>query len=560
MSALPRRAALIAAVCGVGVLMVSAATAAHREAGTVAASTTMVFGTETDPALLDPSLVSDGPSLRVTDQIFQSLVGFKLGTTNVVPKLATSWTTSKNGLAWTFQLRHGVKFSDGTAFDANAVCFNFNRWYSFPAPLQSNALSYYWSTVFGGFRNPAPGNPGPSASLYKGCKAHGKYSVSLLLTRRSSSFLAAIGLPNFGIASPTALKRYNADAGTVDATGVFHPTGTFATQNPVGTGPYILKSWTVGSKLELVPNPNYWGPKPSLTRVVFVPIGDTAARLQAFQSGEIQGFDGVNPADFATIKSNSKFKLLQRPPFSVGYIGINQSIPPMNNPLVRQALAYGVDRKTVATSFYAGQGTPANQFLPPALFGFAKKGVPDYSYNPTKSKQLLQQAGLSLPVKIDFWYPTNVSRPYMPDPARNFQAFSASLNDAGFNVVAHSAPWRPDYRAGVQAGKDQLFLFGWIADFGDPADFLNVHFGSKTAQFGFDNPTLFAMLAKADGEPNYAKRVADYQAASVYVMKFLPVVPYVWASSAVALDANVKGYVQGPIGPVNEPFANVSIG
>jgi peptide/nickel transport system substrate-binding protein len=538
----------------VGVLMAASAQGGKK------ATTTIVFGTEADPALMDPSLVSDGPSLRATDQIFESLVGFKLGGTAIVPELATKWSPSKSGLSWTFTLRKGVKFSDGTQFNAAAVCFNFNRWYSFPGPLQSDALSYYWNTVFGGFRNPAAGNPGPDKALYKGCKAHGSYSVSLLLTRRSSSFLSAIGLPNFGIASPAALQKYQADAGTVDATGVFHPTGTFATQNPVGTGPYTLESWSVGNKLVLAANPRYWGKKPKLQRVILQPIGDTAARLQALQTGEIQGMDGVNPADFGTIKSNSKLKLLQRAPFSVGYVGINQSIPPMDNPKVRQALAYGLDRQTVATAFYAGQGTPATQFLPPALFGFAKKGVPLYPYNPDKAKQLLQQAGQTLPVKVDFWYPTNVSRPYMPDPQRNFQAFQASLAKAGFNVVAHSAPWRPDYRAGVQAGKDQLFLFGWIADFADPADFLNVHFGSHTDQFGFNNPSLFSLLAKADAEPNYAKRVALYQQASVAVMKYLPVIPYVWASSAVALNKNVNGYVTGPIGPVNEPFANVSIG
>jgi len=524
------------------------------------ATTTIVFGTEADPTLLDPSLVSDGPSLRATDQIFESLVGFKLGGTTIVPELALNWKASKNGLAWTFNLRKGVKFSDGTAFNAAAVCFNFTRWFSFPAPLQSDALSYYWQTVFGGFRNPAAGNPGPDKSLYRGCKAHGLYSVSILLTRRSSSFLAAIGLPNFGIASPTALKKYQADAGTVDATGVFHPTGSFATQHPVGTGPYMLSSWQVGSKLELVANPNYWGPKPKLKRVIFRPIGDTAARLQALQTGEIQGMDGVNPADFGTIKGNNSLQLLKRQPFTVGYVGINQALPPMNNLKVRQALAYGLDRKTVATAFYAGQGTPANQFLPPALFGFAKKGVPAYPYDPDKAKQLLQQAGLTLPVKIDFWYPTNVSRPYMPDPARNFQAFQASLEKSGFNVVPHSAPWRPDYRGAVGVGKAQVFLLGWIADFADPADFLNVHFGSFTQQFGFNNPALFKLLAEADAEPNDDKRIALYQQASIQVMKFLPVVPYVWSSSGVALRSNVHGYVPGPIGPVNEPFAHVSIG
>jgi peptide/nickel transport system substrate-binding protein len=539
---------------GFGALLAAAAAFAARSA-----SDTIVFGTDADPALMDPSLVSDGPSLRATDQIFESLVGFKPGGTRIVPELALSWKPSKNGLSWTFKLRKNVKFSDGTAFNAAAVCTNFSRWYNFPGPLQNAALSYYWNTVFGGFAHPAQGSAGPDKSLYKGCKTHGQYSVSILLTRPSSSFLAAIGLPNFGIASPAALQKYDANGGTVDANGVFHPTGTFATRNPVGTGPYVLSSWTIGSKLELAPNPRYWGKKAILKRVIFRPIGDTAARLQALQTGELQGMDGVDPADYKTVQGNSKFKLLKRPTFSVGYVGINQSIAPMNKPLVRQALAYALDRKSVAT-FYAGNGQVANQFLPPALFGYAKKGVPTYTYNPTKAKQLLQQAGETLPVKVDFYYPTNVSRPYMPDPKRNAEAFGASMEKAGFQVTFHSSPWRPDYRAGVQAGKYQLFLFGWIADFADPADFLNVHFGQYTPQFGFRNQKLFTELQKADAESDEVKRTALYQQASIDVMKYMPVVPYVWAGSGVALDSNVKGYVPGPIGPVNEPFSLVSIG
>jgi peptide/nickel transport system substrate-binding protein len=522
------------------------------------AKDTLVYAGSADPALLDPSLVSDGESIRVARQIFEGLVGAKLGGTQIVPSLATSWSVSKNHLAWAFKLRKGVKFSDGTPFNAAAVCFNFTRWYHFPAPLQSASLSYYWNTVFLGFANPGPGNPGPDKSLYRGCKAHGQYSVSLILSRPSTSFLAAVGLPMFGIASPTALKKYDADAGTVDATGVFHPTGTFATQHPIGTGPYMLQSWTVGSKLTLVRNPNYWGTKAKLARIIIVPIGNGAARLQALQSGEVQAFDDVDPTQFGQI--TGKFKLYKRPPFTVGYIGINQSFPPMNNPLVRQALAYGINKAPVVKAFYGGVGTAANQFIPPSLFGYAKKGVPSYPYNPTKSKQLLQQAGLKLPVKVDFWYPTNVSRPYMPNPANNFQAFSADLAKAGFDVTPHSAPWRPDYRAGVQAGKDQLFLFGWISDFADPANFLNVHFGSETPQFGFKNPSLFALLAKADAESDLAKRTALYQQAGIQVMKFLPVIPYVWAGFGIAFDSNVKGFIPSPTGVINEALSTVYYG
>ena len=535
-----------------------AVAAAVASVGHNSASDTLVFGAASDPVIIDGPLVSDGESLRVIDQIFEGLVGLKPGSTVIVPKLAVSWQASKNGLIWSFKLRQNVKFQDSTPFNAQAVCANFDRWYSFPGPLQTDAVTYYWNTVFGGFKKPIQGSPGPDKSLYRGCKSVGKYTAKIILNRRSSSFLGALALTNFGMASPTALKKYQADAGTVDSDGVFHPTGTFGTKNPIGTGPYMLKSWKVGDKLEIDANPSYWGPKAKLKRIIFRAIADNAARLQALQTGEIQGYDLVAPQDIATVKGNSKLKTIDRPAFNVGYVGMNQAIPPMNNILVRQAVAYGLDRKSVVDAFYAGRGQTTDQFLPPLVVGYATKDVPQYPFNPTKSIALLKQAGLTPPVKIDFWYPTSVSRPYMPDPSRNFQAFSASLSKAGFQVVPHSAPWRPDYLGNVQSGKAQVFLLGWTGDFGDPANFLNVHFGSKTDQFGFDNPKLFDLLTRADSETNIAKRTALYQQASIDVMKFLPVVPYVHSKPALAFQKNVQGYVASPVSL--ESFATVSYG
>jgi peptide/nickel transport system substrate-binding protein len=519
---------------------------------------TLVFAGASDPVVIDGPLVSDGESLRVIDQIFEGLVGLKPGSTEIRPLLATSWSASKNGLIWTFRLRQGVKFQDGTPFNAAAVCFNFSRWYNFPGPLQSDAVTYYWNTVFGGFAKPAPGSPGPDKSLYHGCKAKGQYTVSIILNRRSSSFIGALALTNFGIASPTALQRYQADAGTVDSNGVFHPTGTFGTQHPIGTGPFMLKSWSVGNKLVLVRNPKYWGDKAKLDQVIIRPISDNAARLQALQSGEIQGYDLVDPADIGTIKSNKNLKTLDRPAFNVGYVGINQKFPLMRNPLVRQAIAYGLDRASVVKSFYGGRGVVANQFLPDQVVGFAKTGVPNYPYNPTKSKQLLQQAGLTLPVPIDFWYPTSVSRPYMPDPKRNAEAFGASLEKAGFKVTFHAAPWRPDYLGACQSGKCELFLLGWTGDFGDPANFLNVHFGAESDLFGFNNAALFSLLTRADAETNLSKREQLYQQASIMVMKYLPMVPYVHSRPALAFQRKVNGYVPSPVSL--EPFAPVTLG
>jgi peptide/nickel transport system substrate-binding protein len=514
-----------------------------------------VFGTERDPVALDPALSSSDPeAARVASQMFESLVDLAPGTTRVVPKLATSWKTSKNGLTWSFTLRRSVRFHDGTPLDAAAVCFNFERWYGFAGSLQRAA--YMWRRVFGGFRHPEWGIPGPADSLYRDCHAVGAHVVRLRLRHRSAAFLAALAYPAFGIASPTALRRYAADAGQADADGIFHPTGTYAIAHPTGTGPFMFKSWRRGTQLVLVRNPRYWGRQATLGRVVLRPIVDRLARLHALERGRIDGLDGPIVGEEATIRRNRALKIVERPSSNVGYVGINQSLPPMDNPLVRQAIAYGLDRAGVARSYYTGHGQVADQFLPPVLVGHAA-GVAKYTYDPAKSRALLRKAGLNLPVKVDFWYPTGISRPYMLDPRRNFETFAASLARAGFDVVPHSAPWTPDYVETVFGGKAQLFLLGWLADFQDPANFFDGQFDAYQPAFGFRDPKLFGLVRLADAEPNLTKRARLYRRASRMVMQRLPVVPYVYFKFPVVLRRDLTGFVPESGGPFDESFAGV---
>ena len=164
---------------------------------------TLVFGAEADPVVLDGALVSDGTSIRVLYQIYEGLTALKPGTSEVVPSLATSWDTSKDGLTWTFHLREGVKFHDGTPFNAEAVCANFDRWYNFPAAFQNANVSYYWQYGFGGgFAKPAEGSVGPADSLYKSCEAVDEKTVALHLNRPSSTVLSTLTLPALSIAIP----------------------------------------------------------------------------------------------------------------------------------------------------------------------------------------------------------------------------------------------------------------------------------------------------------------------------------------------------------------------
>jgi peptide/nickel transport system substrate-binding protein len=523
-----------------------------------AAKDTLVFGTGSDPTLLDPALVSDGESFRVTDQIFEGLTTLKSGTLIVRPSLATSWKVSKNGKTFTFTLRRNVKFHDGTPFNSAAVCFNFDRWYNFPAALQSDAASYYYNTVFAGFHHPATKDtPGPSKALYKSCRTAGPNTAIVTLNRPFGPFLGTLALDSFTMQSPTALKQYGADKGRVDGQGVFHSEGTYGTEHPTGTGPYMFDSWDVGNKLTIQRYDGYWGPKAITKTIIFRPISDNAARLQALQTGEIQGYDLVEPQDIATIRRSGSLKIISRPAFNVGYVTINQKVKPFDKLEVRQAVAYGLDRAAVVRGFYGGRGVVAKEFMPPSLLGYSNR-VPTYSYNPAKAKALLQKAGVKLPLQVDFWYPTDVSRPYMPDPQRNFQAFAASLNKSGFKVVPHSAPWRPDYVGRVNAGTaGALNLIGWTGDYGDADNFIGTFFRTPQTQWGFNNPKIFKLLESALVAVDPDRRVAIYEQANNEIMKFLPGVPYVHTSPALAFQKNVIGYVASPVG--NEPFSRVIV-
>jgi peptide/nickel transport system substrate-binding protein len=548
--------ALVAAGCGGDDDEASGDTNAASTEGGGASGGTLVFGTSSDPVVLDGALVSDGESLRVIDQIFETLVSLKPGTTELEPGLAESWELSDDGLTYTFKLREGVKFHDGTAFDAAAVCTNFDRWYNFTGSFQNPSASYYWQTVFGGFAKTDPDSGAPAESYYQSCNAVDDGTVEIKLTKPSSAILGALSLSSFAIASPKALEEFGADEGTVDDEGVFHPTGSFGTEHPIGTGPFKFESWTRGDKLTIARNDDYWGDKAKLDKVIFRPISDNAARLQALQTGEIQGYDLVEPQDVETIEGDDNLQILDRPAFNVAYVGFNQKQKPLDNIKVRQAIAHGLNRQEVVDNFYGGRGEVAKEFMPPEVVGYADD-VTEYEFDPAKSKQLLQEAGLTLPVPITFWYPSDVSRPYMPDPKRNFEAFRASLEQAGFKVTPKTAPWSPDYLGNVDEGNAQVYLLGWTGDYGDPDNFVGTFFQNPQKAWGFDNKEIFTALADAETETDLEKREDLYKEANRKIMDFLPGVPYVHTKPALAFAANVKGYQPSPVSL--ESFAPVTI-
>ncbi len=512
---------------------------------------TLVFGTSADPVSMDGAYVSDGESLRVIRQLFETLVTTKAGGTDIEPLLATAYEPSNDGKTWTFTLRDGVKFHDGTAFDAKAVCFNFDRWYNFKGVQQSASVSYYWQTVFSGYAKNEDAALAPS--LYKSCTAGEDGKAVIELTSASASFLSGLALASFSIASPEALTKYGADK--VSGTGE-DPRfdGTFGTKNPVGTGPFTLETYEPNNRLVLARNDSYWGDKALLDKVIFRPIADGPARRQALQAKEIQGYDLVDPADLTALKG-AGFQILERPAFNVGYVGFNTAKKPFDNVKIRQAIAHALNRDALVKAKYPPGAEVAKEFMPPELFGYSDN-VTEYPYDVEKAKQLIKDSGVVNPT-LEFWYPTGVSRPYMPDPSANFQAFSADLKAAGFTVVPKSAPWNPEYLAAVDSGQTGMRLLGWTGDFGDPDNFVGTFFRTKQKAWGPLENSIYTDLEAARQEPDEGKRTDLYKAVNDKIMEFVPGVPYVHTKPSLAFAEGISGYVPSPVSI--EDFSKVSL-
>ena len=285
-----------------------------------------VFAASSDPVMLDPAMASDGETFRVARQQFEGLVGAKPGTTELEPLLATEWKASEDGKSYTFTLREGVKFSDGTDFNAEAVCANFDRWYNWTGVNQSENLTYYYGKLFRGFKT------GKTGGIYDSCAAASPTEATVKLTKPFAAFVQAMTLPAFSMQSPTAMKEYNADdtPGTEDDPRF----SAYATEHPTGTGPFVFEKWERDQQVMLKRNDNYWGDKSKVDRVIIRTISDSKARTQELQAGNIDGYDLVGPADVQPLK-DAGFQIQNRPAFNILYLGMNQKNKALQDVKVR---------------------------------------------------------------------------------------------------------------------------------------------------------------------------------------------------------------------------------
>jgi peptide/nickel transport system substrate-binding protein len=504
----------------------------------------MVYALNGDMVFADPALVSDGNSLLVEAQVVQGLLGLQPGTiSTVIPVLAAALpTVSSDGLTYTFKLRTGIKFHDGTDFNADAVVYNYNRWQNFPAgDLQTAA--YYYGAVFGGFG---------TASNVASVTAPDEQTVVIALKTPQSNFELASTLAVFGIQSEAALKAGNADTTPISSNKYAQgqlPQG----QDMVGTGPFIFKEWVPTDHVTLVKNPNYWDAANAahLDQVTFKPIGDSTATLQALQSGGVDAAFSISPLDVKTAQGSGLTIIDRGQSCNQLNLDMNQSVGGTAtiyaNKNVRQAVAEAVNKQSYVDAFYSGLGKVPTGFMPPATIGFKAETLPSYSVSQAKS-DLTASGVTGSALSIDLYYPSNVVRPYMPDPKGVAEAIANDLTAAGFTVSLKTEDWHGGYVDDATAGKLPLYLFGWTCDWAGADNFLYTAWfgyqnGQPNLQFGWKNDQANQDMVQALQAPTEDAANTLWGQTQDLLAQDIPMVPIVNSQPPGAYTSRVHGYV-----------------
>ncbi len=388
---------------------------------------TLILGRGGDSLTLDPAEAIDGESGKVCDVLYDTLVQYRGPTTDLEPGLAETWQRSADGLTWTFQLRQGVQFHDGTPFDADAVVFSLTR----PLALFPNFREQFIAQII----------------------ALDPSTVQIQLKAPYAPFISTLAATSFSIVSPAAVQLFGADFGN----------------NPVGTGHFKFVQWERDDKITLAANNQHWAGRPALDRLIFRSIPNNTERLGELQQGNIHIMDLPSPDEIPLIQGDPAFEILIQPSLNIGYLAVNLEKPPFDNLKVRLAINHAINKTEIVERFYQDFGIPAKSPIPPTLWGHDDT-IEDYAYDPELAKQLLAEAGYPEGFETTLWA-LPVPRPYIPDGIAMAEAIRSDLQVIGVEAEIVTDAWGP-YLDRTANGEHDMAMLGWIADVADPDNFL----------------------------------------------------------------------------------------
>jgi len=481
-------------------------------AAEAAAADTFTYAQGADPRGLDPALVDDGESAKIIVNVYEGLLKYADDSTAVEPSLAESWEISDDGLSYTFKLRQGVKFHDGTDFNAEAVKFNIDR----QLPPQVTPDMGYAGFVFGSVKDVVVDDD---------------YTVTINLTQKNTAFLANLAMCLAApIVSPKALTDGN----------------NSVMEAPVGTGPYKFVKWSKGENVVLERNDDYWGEKAKTKNVIFRFISDNSARVLALNNDEVDMIDGIDATVVNQITQGGD-KLFQAEGMNVNYMAYNTTTEMFKDQAARVAFSQAINREELVTSLYQGYSDMAETILPTFVPGYDAT-VKQVAYDVEKAKAGLAAAGITKVHMITYTNP----RPYNAATGVALAtAIQGYLQKVGVECTIDTFDWTT-YKEKVKAGDYDICFYGWIGDNGDPDNFmilLAVPDPSMNVA-RWQDETYIADIKTALAIPNGAERDAKYGEMEKYVAERAIWLPISHAQSLAGYRAEVSGFIYHVTGTV----------
>jgi peptide/nickel transport system substrate-binding protein len=514
---------------------------------------------------LDPVGINDVVSHHVSHQIYDLLIDLD-SNLQLIPELAQSWEISPDGLLYTFHLRKGVKFHDnpcfsdskGREFNASDVKYSFDR--VLDPRTGSLGFDFYKNRVEGAMEfideiNKATAeNRVPQIHSVSGYIVKDDSTFQIKLKKPFSPFIYYMCLGFVYIVPREAVERYGKDY----------------FQNPVGTGAFIFENWTPDLEINLKRNPDYWrkdmygNQLPYLEKVKFRFIKDLSQQLLEFKNGNLDEsyriptelFKAVVNDDKTLTPEYSKFILQRTPSLTIQFYGFLTPGKIFNNPLIRQAFNYAVDRDKIIRFVLNGQaaGPAIYGIVPPVMPNYNPKKIKGYSFDLEKAKHLMEQAG----------YPGGKGFPEVTlfineGGGRNTQVAEAiqnMLKEIGVNVKLQHLQWA-QHLDNVDAGRADFWRLGWIADYPDPENFLNLFYGknvpdnpndkSPINSFRYKNPKFDELFEKALTINDIGERNKLYEQAEQIAISEAPVLFIFYDEDYRLIQPYVRGYALDPM-------------
>ncbi len=497
---------------------------------------TLVFCSDASPAGFDPAQYTTSVEFSAAAYtVYNRLVEFEHGGTKIEPGLAQSWEVSDDGRAYTFHLRHGVKFhttpyfKPAREFDADDVVRTFERMLD-----PNDALRKAYPASFPYFVD-----LGLATNLAKVDKLD-PYTVRMTLHSASAPFLSELAMPFASIISAEYADRLMHEGKASDLN-----------REPIGTGPFVFHSYVKDATIRFDGNADYW--KAGVVRVsklVFQITPDPAVREEKLKAGECQVMNYPRPADVASLSSDPNLQVPHQVGFNLGFLAYNTAHKPLDNVDVRRALDMAIDKPAIVKSVYQGAGQKAVNPMPPTQWSY-HAALKDSPYDPARAKALLAKAGYPDGFALTLWA-MPVQRPYNPNARLMAEMIQADWAKIGVQAKITTYEWG-EYVRRAHAGEHDAMLIGFTGDNGDPDNWLGVLLGcaavsgsnfSRWCYKPFDD-----LIVKARETNDVKKRTQLYEQAQEIFKQQVPFTPIAHSTVYQPLSKNVVGFKIDPFGP-----------